>query len=363
MARHAQPARKHARKDEESSRPKGRGPLVAMAVAAVLLAVLGVCLGTGIVALPGTQQPDEAAQSQEASSTGDAQATDSDSAEAPAQEGSEAAGDSQSAAQEPDDGLAATVRATSKQIVCSGTPEGFDQTEGYAKLTQAVGGFEDKGYDLSFYLKDLKTGATVTYDPDKVRYPASSIKGPYLVSIYEMLVEKGQVRASNVSGLAQSLVINSDNEAFRTLHRTYGESVMGRWMESFGLSSKGYGGSYSYLSYYYPHTSATQLEAMWEHMYQYLSSGTDSATYLASLFSQRDVSPIREAVGSRYESWGKAGWYPSADGLGSAPATVDAGVVFSDTGDYVVVAMSDAPSDLDSLKVVFQGLDDAHASL
>ena len=259
--------------------------------------------------------------------------------------------------------LPAVLRDVSSDIELSNTKEGFASSTGYAQLTQAVGGFEDEGHQLSFYLKDLTTGATVSYQADESYYPASSIKGPYVVAIYETLVDTGRTRASAVAGLAESAIVNSDNNAFRSLREAYGASVFGTWLQSFGFDTSGYGGSYSYRVYYYPHTSATQLAQMWEHMYEYLSSGTDSADYLASLFEQREVSPIADAVGDKYKSWGKAGWYPSRSGMGARPATVDAGIVFADSKPYLVVAMSDAPSELEALTTVFVGLEDAHRDM
>lgn len=259
--------------------------------------------------------------------------------------------------------LPAVLRDVSSDIELSNTKEGFSSSAGYAQLTQAVGGFEDEGHQLSFYLKDLTTGATVSYQADESYYPASSIKGPYVVAIYETLVDTGRTRASSVAGLAESAIVNSDNNAFSKLHDTYGASVFGTWLQSFGFDTSGYGGSHSYRAYYYPYTSATQLAEMWEHMYEYLSSGTDSADYLVSLFEQREVSPIADAVGSKYKSWGKAGWYASKKGQGTRPATVDAGIVFADSKPYLVVAMSDAPSELEALTTVFVGLEDAHRDM
>ena len=259
--------------------------------------------------------------------------------------------------------LPAVLRDVSSDIELSNTKEGFSSSTGYAQLTQAVGGFEDEGHQLSFYLKDLTTGATISYQADEPYYPASSIKGPYVVAVYETLVDTGRTRASSVAGLAESAIVNSDNNAFRSLRETYGASVFGTWLQSFGFDTSGYGGSHSYRAYYYPYTSATQLAEMWEHMYEYLSSGTDSADYLVSLFEQREVSPIADAVGAKYKSWGKAGWYASREGQGTRPTTVDAGIVFADARPYLVVAMSDAPSELEELTTVFVGLEDAHETM
>ncbi|OFK23876.1 serine hydrolase [Olsenella sp. HMSC062G07] len=261
------------------------------------------------------------------------------------------------------DQLPSEARPVRAAIDADGGSDALASSDGYAKLTQAVGALEDRGHSVSFYLKDLSSGATLSYQPDVSRYPASSIKGPYLVAIYETMVETGQVDGASVSDLAQSLILSSDNDAFRALHRRFGESILGTWLRGFGFDTTGFGGTNPYTTYYYPYVTARQLARIWEHMNEYLSSGTDGANYLASLFARRDESPLAMAVGPLYGSWGKAGWYPSHGALGAAPATVDAGVVFAGPRPYVVVAMSDAPSDFAALALVFAGLDAAHDDL
>ena len=255
------------------------------------------------------------------------------------------------------------VRDLRDAIQMEGTPDSLPSSQGYAKLTQAIGALEDQGHGVGVYLCDLSSGATVSYRRDVRFYPASSFKGPFAVALYEMLVDTGQVGSGDVSDLVSSMIVNSDNNAYTTLRRRYGMQMFGSWLESFGFDPSDYGGQHTYRIYNYPYTTPDEFARMWTHMYAYLSSGSPSASYLSSLFEQRTVSAISNAVGDRYRSWGKAGWYPHAERDGATAATVDAGIVFSDTGTYLVIAMCDAPEDFEALTQVCSALDATHDAM
>ena len=352
---------KHSRKPAKRQRHPGR--IVAIVVLAIVVVVAGALFATGTIPLPG-KATEKTVQSEPAANAGPND--DSSAKEATSEEDASAQNTEEQKAQEQaaqDDGLATTVRATSDKISCEGTPQGFEQSEGYAKLTQAIGGFEDKGYTVGIYLQDLSTGATLTYRPDVEYYPASSMKAPYVVAVYQELVDTGKVSASSIQSLTNSIILASDNDAFHTLNARLGRSCMTSWFNRFGFNSTGYGGQWPYTTYFYPPTTSRQLAQMWGQINTYLSSGQGSAPYLADLFSRRERSALAQGVGSRHSSWGKAGWYPSTGHMGAKPAMVDAGVVFTDSGNYLVVAMSDAPCDFDSLATVFTGLDDAYDSM
>lgn len=248
-------------------------------------------------------------------------------------------------------------------IQMGGTPDSLPSSQGYAKLTRAIGTLEDQGHGVGVYLCDLSSGATVTYRKDVRFYPASSFKGPFAVALYEMLVDTGQVSSDDVDDLVSSMIVNSDNNAYTTLRKRYGMQMFGSWLKSFGFDPSDYGGQHTYRVYNYPYTTPDEFARMWAHMYAYLSSESPSASYLSSLFEQRSVSAISNAVGDSYRSWGKAGWYPHAERDGATAATVDAGIVFSDTGTYLVVAMCDAPEDFDALTQVCSALDATHDAM
>lgn len=256
----------------------------------------------------------------------------------------------------------ASMAAIKQQLTVSGAPAGFADSTGYQELLYQLAVWQGEGHDLGFILTDLGSGATVSYNTDQVFYPASSVKGPFVCSLYEEVAEKGGDEAT-LDSLAAKTIEDSDNDAFRQLHQTFGESAFLTWLSDAGVPATA-GQSFGYFSqYYYPHISCAQLNLMWSQIYRYCSSGTAPSKVLAGYFASRTTSPIAEAVGSRETSWGKAGWYYSSGDYGAEPATVDAGIVFADKGPYQVVMMSSAPGQLDQMAELAYGMDQAAADL
>lgn len=341
-------------KDSGRMAPGNRGhrrPRIVVAALAALL-TMAVAAWWGVSHAPNQENP--AQPSAEDTSAG-ADASDAPDANATTQPEEEEPTTPAEPAEPP-----VEVRGLKDAIHMDGTPDSLASSQGYAKLTQAIGALEDQGHGVGVYLCDLSNGATVTYRKDVRFYPASAFKGPFAVALFEMLVDPGKVRSSDVSDLVSSMIVNSDNNAYETLRKRYGIQMFGSWLKSFGFDPSGYGGQHTYLVYNYPYTTPDEFARMWTHMYDYLSSESSSASYLSSLFEQRTVSAIANAVGDRYTSWGKAGWYPHAERDGATAATVDAGIVFSKTGTYLVVAMCDAPEDFDALTQVCSALDATH---
>ncbi len=261
----------------------------------------------------------------------------------------------------------AAMDALAPQISVSDEPDTFESSVGFEELLYQVNAWHEAGHEVGFVLRDLTTGAQISYNEEQVFYPASSIKGPYVTCLYQTLVETGQVKESDVHKLAEAAIVNSDNDAYVALHDRFGEprgeKDFQQWAIDCGATTTGARNPDDFVNYHYPPISASQLAAMWTQMYGYLTSGTDGANTVAGFLSARTTSPIKTAVGDRYQSWGKAGWYYSEDGYNSAPATAEGGVVFAETGPYLVAVLSDAPGDLDGLANVMEGLDAARADL
>lgn len=239
----------------------------------------------------------------------------------------------------------------------------FGSTTSYAQLTQAIAGFEAQGWSLGVSVYDLETGAALSYQADRDFYCASTIKAPFTVAGYQTRVDTGEVDASAVDELARTEIIDSDNDAYLSLRDVLGTGGFVAWLTEAGVSPGIYPSLEELAETHYPHLTCNQLSAMWRQTYAYLSSGEGSAQKLIRLLRSRRVSPIRDALGTRYETWSKAGWIDvSADG-GVSPATWDAGVVLSDEGPYVLVVGSTAPSELEALVPVIQAADAAHSAI
>lgn len=237
--------------------------------------------------------------------------------------------------------------------------EAVREFDSYDSLIQAIEAFEGEGYDLSFSLLDLASDKRLDYNADEPHYPASTIKAPYVTSVYEKLVEPGIVSLGAVEPLATDIILDSDNEAYTELHDTYGNEAYGVWLEDAGVDTR----DFDYEGWNYPMTSAKQLMLMWQQIHHYASGTSEGAKSLANLLANRETSPLRKALGSRYETWGKAGWFDEYGDFGSMPTTADAGVVFSKTGDYIVVVMTDAPDQEDELVPLFIALDMTHDAM
>ena len=85
------------------------------------------------------------------------------------------------------------------EMVVEGSPLGRKRIRRRLRgLRDAVSAIERAGRQAGFYLADLDTGACVSYAADQDFYPASSIKGPYVASVYERLVDTGKLKAEQV---------------------------------------------------------------------------------------------------------------------------------------------------------------------
>lgn len=231
-------------------------------------------------------------------------------------------------------------------------------------LTQALGNFEDKGYTVAFVVHDVKTGREITYDSDEELYPASSIKAPFTCSVYEQLVETDKVKLESVEPTAAITILESSDEGYRTLHRNYGEQHFIQWLKDAGVGPGSYGSYDSMVSWNYPHISARQLELMWEHIYDYLTTtDSEASKQLADFLERREVSSLRKALNKDTKTWSKMGWFESSSAYRSEPATVEAGTVFSEDGPYVFAVITTAPALLDELVPIHQAIYRAHMDM
>lgn len=231
-------------------------------------------------------------------------------------------------------------------------------------LTQAIGTIEDKGYTVAFVVHDVQTGREITYNSNQELYPASSIKGPFVASVYQQLVEKGEVKLKAVEPTAKITILESSDEGYRTLIKDFGVKHFIQWLKDAGVEPGSYKTYESMTSWNYPHISARQLELMWAHLYDYLTkTDSDAAKQLADFFDKREESSLRKALDPSVRSWSKMGWFDRESEYHSAPATVEAGVVFADNGPYVVSVMTTMPALLDELVPLHRALYRAHMDM
>ena len=249
-------------------------------------------------------------------------------------------------------------------VVVDGSPlTGKRLRKKLRSFRRTIQAFEESGQRIGVVIIDMGSGASVCYGADELFYPASSIKGPHLISVYDQLVETGQVPVEEVNALAEPIVRYSDNDAYSALCRQYGNQVFADWAVACGAVDEGDSTYQRMLEANYPLITTRQLARMWKRGFAYLDEHSEGAQALTSYLGQRVESPIRAGLGEADLTLTKAGWYPSFDGGGSAPSTCDAGIVLDNNHAYLVALMTDAPADLEWLAELVPGVCSARAVL
>lgn len=304
----------------------------------------------------GSQRGDAGASGEEAGTTrgggSDASAPDGGASDTSSSDEAKATPKEDTTALDTGAGAKVTAFATSGGISVT-APAGFESTPTCRHLQDAVAAFTAKGYHLGFAMVDLKTGRGASYNASQKFYPASSIKAVYVTAI----LESTHGGAASSSDAITKCLVDSDNDAFRTLLKTYGYNVYGSWLQSRApeAAQEAYG-------YNYPHISAAGMLNCWREVYRFGTSGEPGASLLSGCLARTNHSAWGALLRDRFTVWSKPGWYPANEGLAST-ATADNGIVFSDCGDYAVAVLSDAPSDFDSLLPVLDALNAAHGKM
>lgn len=234
-----------------------------------------------------------------------------------------------------------------------------DQRE---QIEQNLQAFTDAGAQVSFAVADLGSGGVIATNGGVARYPASSIKAPYIVS----LLQEGAVNLDETaSGSTLSAQINadhiagvlrySDNDGYDALWNAHLNSAIIPWSEGLVENPERMRG------FQYPDVSAVELAKMWVKTYGYLfadaadeSNAGETASapareWLASNMQHSLNSSIDATHGGEENPDGtvvlsKAGWI---NGEGDYYALNDAGIVLPGAGadnkpGYVIAIMSNA---------------------
>ena len=198
------------------------------------------------------------------------------------------------------------------------------------QLMRALNACWGAGYDLGFVMLDCNTGMTVSLDPYRNYFGASTIKGLYVTYLFQEYLEKGRLSWGEISGLAYDTIVWSDNDAYRALRASYGsEDGFASWLGRAGVGYLGLWETYS----------AKTLASAWLNMLQYSESGGRYVGTWKSLFNHSDYSSIHERLGGYRNTYSKPGWMDY--GTWSGPITNDAALVDDRNGrKYVLAIMS-----------------------
>lgn len=231
-------------------------------------------------------------------------------------------------------------------------PEAFASTDELAAVEEALAALQEDGSTVGFVLWDMDSDRSLRYNDDSRFYSASSIKIAVCTMIFE---ENGG--GAGYSDTIYNALVNSSNDDFSRLTHIFGYANVSEWLIANGAPEAGADAASSQ----YVYISASELANVWQEVWRYGTSGEDGSEELGSYLAQTNHSPIGTTLRDVYEVWSKPGWYPN-DSY-NIPASNDAGIVFSDTGDYVLVVLTDIGDNTDALIPLIEALDAAHSSM
>lgn len=181
--------------------------------------------------------------------------------------------------------------------------------EALEPVKAALAQFTDNGIDAGFVFMNLDTGAGIAANADQKVYGASSIKGPFVTYICESLVDGGAIEiddactsmtdsfkrngSASVETLVSNTITQSSNGSFAGLREEYGGSKYASWLTSLDVDPDIHEGG-DWFAWYTPRDAAK----LWSETYDYLESGSDTATWLHGLMEDTNVSYIRDGASS-----------------------------------------------------------------
>lgn len=221
----------------------------------------------------------------------------------------------------------------------------------------------DSGYDLGYIMIDAATGNGIAFNADHIFCSQSTIKGPYIASMYELHPESFTDRKDKIRSVLQY----SDNDAYAFLRQAYLSDCLKNWIAVTGIRPEL--GNSLYVNY-----SAREFAKLWTEMYRFFHTVDNQE--LADFYIGSRFSATYAELGSEYTVRSKAGWEDGIYG-GTEPlpefvdknpdndevATNDGALVCSDNGEYIFVILSDVPADFEPLQPLVRAVDNLHKSM
>lgn len=228
-------------------------------------------------------------------------------------------------------------------------------------ITEDLSFLEANDENVGFLIMNLNTGSGFCYNIDTRIYGASTYKAPISVFLCEEYIDGGTLNKSAVSNRIENAIVWSDNNSYRSLKHSYDGSNHNNWLSEMGIDPTGYMATF-------PTYSVRDSATLWTHTWNYLNSGSDTATWLKGLLGSTETSFLRNGVVKagmdNATVYNKAGWCVSSSGR--EDAVNDAGIVVDGDNTYLVVAFTsraDSPTAEANLSELFTSLLEARHAL
>lgn len=216
--------------------------------------------------------------------------------------------------------------SSEKEITVFGN---FELTEEEKDLIQReIDKLAKKRYKTGFVVMNLNSLEGFSYNADEKIYSASTIKGPFVVS----LVKSDNALLKKEKKRIEATLIRSSNLDYEFLRDRYGDECFINFSASTGNDlSIDTTRNYQLLT---PRT----LAHLWVGSYLFFESG-ETGENLGKMFEKPQISPICKAFSDKFTTRTKAGWIAK----NKTCVTNDAGIVYTENGDYLIVIMTTAP--------------------
>lgn len=226
--------------------------------------------------------------------------------------------------------LGETVNSISseKEITSFGNFELTDEKKSI--LQKEIDKFAKKKRKAGFIVMNLNSLEGFSYNADEEIYSASTIKGPYVVS----LVKNNNALLKKEKKRIEATLIRSSNYDYEFLRDRYGDDCF------IGFSAETGNDLVIDTTRNYQYLTPKALAHLWLGNYLFFESGETGET-LGKMFEKPENSPIHEIFSEKYPTRTKAGWITK----NNIKVTNDAGIVYTENGDYLVVIMTTAPCD------------------
>ena len=218
------------------------------------------------------------------------------------------------------------------------------------KLKSAIKSIERSGYNVSFVMMDINTMKGISYNPSRSYYSASTIKGSYLVSA----VAKQPSLLKSRYGTFRNILKYSENDSYVGFAQRNGFGCFNSWVKKAGAKYKRTGGNRCY-GYF----TAKNMAKIWAENYLYFTTNK-TGKKLGKLFESPNLSTIHYTLRNKYKTRSKAGWIAMG---GKFNVTNDTGIVYSDSGPYIIVILSSVPSNMNRLNGLVRALDYTHGKM
>lgn len=207
----------------------------------------------------------------------------------------------------------------------------FEFTTAKQELLQSeIDKISAKGYNLGFVVMNINSLSGFSYNADERIYSASTIKGPYVTS----LVKSDNSLLDKEKSRIDATLIRSSNYDYESLRDQYGDGCFTDFLSEIGSDFV------IDTTRNFQFVTPRALAQMWAESYVFFESG-ETGERLGQIFEKPEVSPIRKVFSDSFTTRSKAGWVEK----NNIRVTNDAGIVYTDNGDYVVVIMTTAPID------------------